>query len=166
MSDGPKILPILVDGDERLRIVAPKYATLARPSSRYANPMEVLELAESMRMTLEASGGIGLAAPQVGESIRLIVVYENGDPHGAMRTMLDPVIISRRGTQYEGEGCLSIPGTYARVRRAYEVTVTYSSFMGAGTHIREARGLEAACIQHEIDHLDGVLFTDRVEKEE
>lgn len=103
--------------------------------------------------------GVGLAAPQIGKSIRLLV-YDAGE---GLRALVNPVIVKRRGEQIEPEeGCLSIPGLRGVVRRANEITVKAQD--GAGKPIRfRATEFEARVIQHEIDHLDGVLFIDRAE---
>ncbi len=103
--------------------------------------------------------GVGLAAPQVGESLRLLV-YDSGD---GLRPLINPVILKRKGEQFEPEeGCLSIPGLRGVVRRANEITVR--ALDGAGRPLRfRATDFEARVIQHELDHLDGILFIDRAD---
>jgi peptide deformylase len=103
--------------------------------------------------------GVGLAAPQIGKSIRLLV-YDAGE---GLKALVNPVILKKRGEQTEPEeGCLSIPGLRGVVRRANEITVKAQD--GAGKPMRfRATEFEARVIQHEVDHLDGVLFIDRAE---
>ena len=105
--------------------------------------------------------GVGLAAPQVGESIRLLV-YDAGE---GFRALINPVILKRKGEQTEPEeGCLSIPGLRGIVRRANDITVR--GLDGEGRPVRfRATGFEARILQHEIDHLNGILFIDLVEKD-
>jgi peptide deformylase len=102
--------------------------------------------------------GVGLAAPQVGISLRILVM---DDGKGGARALINPVITDRRGTVREEEGCLSLPGIFAEVERSKWIGV--SGLDGDGQLIAfEAQGLQAKVIQHEIDHLDGVLFIDRL----
>jgi peptide deformylase len=102
--------------------------------------------------------GVGLAAPQVGISLRILVM---DDGKGGARALINPVITDRRGTVREEEGCLSLPGIFAEVERSKWIGV--SGLDGDGQPIAfEAQGLQAKVIQHEIDHLDGVLFIDRL----
>jgi peptide deformylase len=106
--------------------------------------------------------GIGLAAPQVDLLIRLVVIDLQPDDKPAPMVLLNPEIVAR--SQEEAtreEGCLSLPGQYADVTRPARVTVRYQDQAGI-RHEIEADGLLSACLQHEIDHLDGVLFVDRL----
>ena len=104
--------------------------------------------------------GIGLAAPQVGISLRLIVLAdENGRD---VQALLNPAIIEQGGEMTGEEGCLSIPGVFAPVTRAQWVKVEATAPDGKPLAIT-ARGLRSRVLQHEIDHLDGVLFIDRVD---
>src|SRR5262249_53089928 len=102
--------------------------------------------------------GIGLAAPQVGVSLRLVVV---DDGKRATRALINPVIVERRGSVVAEEGCLSLPGIFADVERSEWVRVEARDSDGQPVSL-ELRGLHARVIQHEIDHLDGVLFIDRL----
>jgi peptide deformylase len=105
--------------------------------------------------------GVGLAAPQVGESIRLLV-YDAGD---GLRALINPTILKQKGEQFEPEeGCLSIPGLRGVVRRANEIVVKAQDASGKPIRLR-ASEFEARVIQHEIDHLDGILFIDRADPE-
>jgi peptide deformylase len=110
--------------------------------------------------TMHAEVGIGLAATQVGIELRMLVVDEG---RGVARAYLNPVIVEHGGRQVGEEGCLSLPGVFADVERAEWVVV--EAIDRTGTPIRRrASGLLARVFQHEIDHLDGVLFIDRLDK--
>lgn len=111
---------------------------------------------DNMAETMYASDGIGLAAPQVGESIRAVVI----DVDKKTRyDMINPVIISREGSVVDNEGCLSCPNLFGDVERAEKVRVEYTSRFGKRKTL-DADGLLARCVQHELDHLDGKLFID------
>jgi peptide deformylase len=106
--------------------------------------------------------GIGLAAPQVGVGLRFAVVDLMPDDKPAPIVLINPEVIARSDEQAtREEGCLSLPGQYADVTRPARVTVRYTDAEGARRQI-DAEGLLAACIQHEIDHLDGILFVDHL----
>ena len=121
---------------------------------------EVRKIIADMTETMYDEVGIGLAAPQVGIPLRLIVI---SDEEGrGVQALLKPAIVDRSGEVTGEEGCLSIPGVFAPVTRAARVTVEARSVDGKPLTI-EARGLRARVLQHEIDHLDGVLFIDRVD---
>ena len=121
---------------------------------------ELRAIIADMTDTMYDEVGIGLAAPQVGISLRLIVV---ADEEGrGVQALLNPTIVDRGGEVTGEEGCLSIPGVFAPVSRAAWVKVEARSVDGKPLAI-SARGLRARVLQHEIDHLDGVLFIDRVE---
>jgi len=110
---------------------------------------------EEMLETMYAAPGIGLAAPQVGISKRLIVL-DVGD--GPIR-MANPKIVDKQGEQLGLEGCLSIPGLYGDVKRFDRIVVKGQDAQGRSFKV-QAEGLLSRCFQHEIDHLDGRLFTD------
>ena len=113
-----------------------------------------------MTETMYDEVGIGLAAPQVGVSLRLIVI---SDEEGrGVQVLLNPAIVDRGGEVTGEEGCLSIPGVFAPVTRAAWVKVEARAVDGQPLTLN-ARGLRARVLQHEIDHLDGVLFIDRVD---
>ena len=121
---------------------------------------EVRKIIADMTETMYDEVGIGLAAPQVGISLRLIVI---SDEEGrGVQALLNPAIVDRSGEVTGEEGCLSIPGVFAPVTRAARVTVQARSVDGKPLTI-EAHGLRSRVLQHEIDHLDGVLFIDRVD---
>jgi peptide deformylase len=120
---------------------------------------EVRRLADDMIDTMYDEVGIGLAAPQVGVSLRLLVV---GDAEGrGAQVLVNPAITEQGGSVTAEEGCLSLPGIFAPVTRAEWVTLQAEDLDGAPVSMT-ARGLRARVFQHEIDHLDGVLFIDRL----
>jgi len=121
---------------------------------------EIRRLADDMIDTMYDEVGIGLAAPQIGASVRLLVV---GDEEGrGAQVLVNPVITEQGGTVTAEEGCLSLPGFFAPVTRAQWVKVDAQDLDGEPVSIT-ARGLRSRVFQHEIDHLDGVLFIDRVD---
>jgi peptide deformylase len=110
--------------------------------------------------------GIGLAAPQVGEAVRLIVVDSDWTEEGAERNplvLVNPEILHREGRIVWTEGCLSVPDFTAEVERAERVRVRGLDLDGSEV-VEDAEELRAVCFQHEIDHLDGVLFIDRISR--
>jgi peptide deformylase len=121
---------------------------------------EVRRLASDMIETMYDEVGIGLAAPQVGVSTRLLVV---GDEEGrGVQVLVNPAISAQGGKVTAEEGCLSLPGVFAQVTRSEWVTLEAQDLEGRPVAVT-ARGLRARVFQHEIDHLDGVLFIDRLE---
>ncbi len=121
----------------------------------------VQKLLDDMADTMYDADGVGLAAPQVGILKRLIVV-DAGDEHGLIK-MINPEIVESEGEQFGPEGCLSIPGWNGDVRRAEKVTVKGLDREG-NELVVTGTGLLARAFQHEIDHLNGVLFTDIAER--
>ncbi len=116
-------------------------------------------LIDEMGEIMQSAHGVGLAAPQVGQSIRLFV-YDVGD---GIQTLVNPVLLKKKGEQIEPEeGCLSIPGLRGVVKRASEITVKALDRTGRPTRFR-AFDFEARVIQHELDHLNGVLFIDHAD---
>jgi peptide deformylase len=132
---------------------------------RRANPVEdvtpeIRRLVADMVDTMYDEVGIGLAAPQVGVSMRVLVV---GDEEGrGVQVLVNPAITAQGGTVTAEEGCLSLPGIFAQVTRSEWVTLQAQDLEGKAISIT-ARGLRSRVFQHEIDHLDGVLFIDRVD---
>lgn len=121
----------------------------------------IAALADDMHETMKAAPGVGLAAPQVGVPRRLFV-FDSGEESGSYA---NPEIVWRSEETQEGEeGCLSIPGIYFPVVRAMKIRVTAQLVDGAPVE-REAEGFLARIFQHEIDHLDGILFVDRLDPE-
>lgn len=152
------IPPVLTLPDARLRRVAEAVDTF---DEALQQQFSVLEAA--MR---GGPGGVGIAAPQLGINRRLIVVDASLGRHASrnhgLLHMANPVITKRsEGTALGREGCLSVPDWVGTVRRAKRVTVRFVD-PGGVMHEIEASGFEARILQHEIDHLDGILFTDRV----
>ena len=144
---------------EILQAPHPVLKTKAKPVARVDEALR--RLAADMFETMYKAPGIGLAAPQVGVSERLIVLdVADGDERRPM-TLVNPEIVWRSGDRATAEeGCLSLPGQFADVTRPQAVKVRYLTEHGAEQEL-ETDGLLARCIQHEIDHLDGILATDR-----
>ena len=150
------IKPLIILPDPVLR-------QLSKPVERVDEPLR--RLAGDMLETMYDAPGIGLAAIQVGEPLRMVVIdlaKEGEEP--APLVFINPQILQRTDERsvYE-EGCLSIPDYYAEVERPASVRVKYLDRDGKSQEI-EAEGLMATCLQHEIDHLDGVLFIDHISK--
>lgn len=148
------ILPIRIWGDPVLRKKAQAVDKLT-PADK--------KLIADMFETMDAADGAGLAAPQVGVSKR-IFVFRIGDEHHAL---INPKIIRREGQRTGDEGCLSIPGVQAKVKRAKRVIVTGRDAKGKPVEWdledSEDTGRAATCVQHEIDHLDGVMYLTRAQ---
>lgn len=125
----------------------------------------VKKFAKDMKATMIEKDGLGLAAPQVARNIRLIIVTLNhGTPHATVTTMLNPKILSHsEETELAEEGCLSLPGKWEKVERPFCVAVEFTNLEGE-KHILKLEHLNARVVQHETDHLDGILFVDRVKE--
>jgi peptide deformylase len=108
----------------------------------------------------EIEGGVGLAAVQVNEARRVLVIDISPKQNQPL-CLINPEIIARHGTTESEEGCLSFPGIYAKVQRAKEIEVTYRDREG-NAHQLKSDGFLSICIQHEIDHLDGITFYDHL----
>lgn len=120
------------------------------------------QLVKDMAETMYAAPGIGLAAPQVGISERIIVIdCSPKDAPPRLIAAINPEIVACNGQCCEEEGCLSVPGYYANVQRSEQVTVTFQNLNGERCELA-AEGLLAVAFQHEIDHLDGILFVDHL----
>jgi peptide deformylase len=134
---------------------------------RPAQPVETFDVAlgqliDDMIDTMYAAPGVGLAAPQIGVPLRVCVIdLSIGKRGGEVLTLVNPEFVSRDGMQLEEEGCLSLPGFTATVARPANVTVRAWDRTGA-ERIIKGEGLLARALQHEIDHLDGRLFLDRL----
>ena len=115
-----------------------------------------------MAETMYTDSGVGLAAPQVGVSKRIIVI--DGEEEGLM-VLINPILVKSEGELVEEEGCLSIPGIYSQVKRSSKVTVKALNENGDPIEVTK-EGLAARALQHEIDHLDGILFIDRIGRTE
>jgi len=124
-------------------------------------------LAEDLVDTMTAGpGSVGVAPPQIGVSLSACVVDVSNNRHGkdnnhGLLLMLNPEIIAASGSSVMREGCMSVPDYTGDVERATVITVSYMDLSGV-SHLLEASGFEAVAIQHEMDHLDGVLFLDRI----
>jgi peptide deformylase len=123
---------------------------------------EILNLIKDMAETMYTDSGVGLAAPQVGVSKRIIVI--DGEEEGLM-VLINPILVKSEGELVEEEGCLSIPDIYSQVKRASKVTVRALNENGDPIEMTK-KGLAARALQHEIDHLDGILFIDRIGRTE
>ena len=134
------------------------------PLTRSAAPVdsftpELMDLAANMFETMYAFEGVGLAAPQVGLTKRLFVLHE---PEGQKMCLVNPEILEREGEESGQEGCLSLPEIYIHVPRATRIAVRAQNIEGETLEF-EARDFLARIIQHELDHLDGIIFLDRVD---
>ncbi|MDQ3468046.1 MAG: peptide deformylase [Chloroflexota bacterium] len=152
------ILEIVLEGDARLRQKATRI--------RHVDD-DLRRLAADMHETMLAAPGIGLAAPQIGITRRLIVVHvpENYDVDGEPATTLalvNPEIVKAQGRIVGQEGCLSIPGWIGDVPRADAITVKAIDLDNKPVRLK-VKNYVARVLQHEIDHLDGILFVDRIE---
>jgi peptide deformylase len=150
------IKPLIILPDPLLRLVS-------RPVERVDDQLR--KFADDMLATMYDAPGIGLAAIQVGEPLRMLVIdLAKEDEEPAPQVFINPQIRSRSDDRsiYE-EGCLSIPDYYAEIERPAAVRVAYLDRAGKAQEI-DAEGLLATCLQHEIDHLDGVLFIDHISK--
>jgi len=124
---------------------------------------KILKLIKEMEKTLKKEGGVGLAAPQVGESIRLILVLLDNKN---LIPMINPEITSHSDkTELGEEGCLSLPGKWGNVKRYKEITVQYLDEK-SGKRTLKLSKFNARVVQHEIDHLNGILFTDYLDAED
>ena len=149
-------MQIIVAPDSRLNQISKKVDII---------DVSITSTLDQMLECMYQNNGIGLAAPQVGVLKRLVVIdcSYNKDKKKPLK-LINPEIIklSKNVSEFE-EGCLSLPSQYAKVSRPSEITLKYKNIEGL-TCEREFIGLEATCIQHEIDHLDGKLFVDHISK--
>lgn len=123
---------------------------------------EISSFIDGLVMTMRATPGVGLAAPQVGKLLRIIAVdVTPKNPGHGLVVLINPVIIATKGSRTVREGCLSIPEYTANITRAAEVTIKGLDPAGSDV-VLESSGLEAIAFQHETDHLDGILFLDRI----
>ena len=117
------------------------------------------KLLDDMHETLEDSGGVGLAAPQVG-ILRRVVLVDNGEE---VLELVNPTLVETDGEQIGAEGCLSVPGKYGLVKRPYYAKVRAQDRCGQW-HEAEGEELTARCFCHELDHLDGIIYTEVMER--
>lgn len=120
---------------------------------------ELFSLLDDMKETVRAENGAGLAAPQIGLPIRAVVI----DVEEGYYELINPVILSKKGTQSGPEGCLSVKGKQGTVTRPYKVKAEYRDRYGK-KHKLTAEGFFARAVCHETDHLDGILYTDIAEE--
>jgi len=147
----PKILEIITHPNEMLRNKSKKVDIDSLGTKKFRS------LLSDMIETMFKKDGIGLAAPQIGKNIRVLIINTKDGP----KILINPEIIKKSILKEVGEeGCLSVPGYYGKVKRHKKIICTYTSEDNLKKRI-EASGLMARVIQHEIDHLDGVLFIDR-----
>lgn len=135
------------------------------PLKAVSKPIEKIDddikrLVDDMFETMYAANGVGLAAPQIGKNIRVVVIDCGDDPIA----MVNPRIIKMTGKENGPEGCLSFPGLSENVTRATKVIAEYTDPNDGEVYEIEGEGLLARAIQHELDHLDGVVFVDRMSK--
>ena len=151
------LLPIRIYPDPVLR-------TKCAPVTEFDDRLR--RLAEDMVQTMYDAPGVGLAAPQIGEAIRMAIVdvtVGEGEEDGSegLKILVNPEIVGEEGREIDTEGCLSIPGLSEKVARPARVRVRAQDLEGETFEI-ETEGYEARAFCHEIDHLDGVLFVDRL----
>lgn len=157
MERNAKLLPIRIVGD---KVLSKKAKEIEKITPK------LLELIDDMIYTMYETDGIGLAAPQIGESLRLFII--DAEWHHGENDKKPIVFINPKFTYFEGEatneeGCLSIPNIYEKVTRAEKVIIEAKNIEGKIFKI-ETEDLFAIAMQHEYDHLDGILFIDKVPK--
>ena len=145
------LLPILRFPDQRLKKIAMPVAEIDDSIRR---------LIADMAETMYEAPGIGLAATQVDEHIRVVVI-DVSEERNDLRVFINPELVECAGLQSGEEGCLSVPGVFEKVDRGERVTVRYLDVDGQAA-VLKAEGLLAVCIQHEIDHLNGMVFVDHL----
>ncbi len=122
---------------------------------------ELPGLVQDLIDTVAASPGVGVAAPQIGVAKRVIVVDVSPKPGNGLIVLINPEVVSGSNPKTGREGCLSVPDFTANVRRPQEIVIRGTDPQGRAV-VLHSEGLEAVCLQHEVDHLDGILFLDRV----
>lgn len=143
-----------------LKYSAPELAKVSEPLTEFPDSLE--DLARDMVQTMYAAPGVGLAAPQIGLNIRLIVIdTSSGEDPKALVVMANPEMLEQEGEQQEEEGCLSVPGYHGVVVRPGWVKVRGRDLKG-NEFTMESTELLARAFCHEIDHLDGQLFIERL----
>ncbi|MDD5291352.1 MAG: peptide deformylase [Patescibacteria group bacterium] len=149
-----KILPIIKNPSPLLREKSKEI------DFEKIKPNELKDLCADMIKTMKEKDGVGLAAPQVGKSIRLITINTKDGP----KIMINPKITNKSwAKEWNEEGCLSVPGVYGKVRRNKKINCVYFDKNGQKIKI-QAQGLLSFVIQHETDHLDGILFIDKAKE--
>ncbi len=149
------VLDIVLYPDDRLRV---------KCTPVQAVNDDIRALVDDMVETMYDAPGVGLAAPQVGADVRITVIdCSEPEAPSQLRVFINPEIVHREGSLIWEEGCLSIPGVFSNVKRSRRVTVRALDRNGDSFDL-EAEELLAVCLQHEIDHLDGVLFLDHLSR--
>ncbi len=144
------VIPIRIAPDPVLRLKAKRVKVF---------DSSLKQLIEDMRETMHAANGVGLAAPQIGVPLRVVII---GIPKEEDIVLINPQILSKFGERIVDEGCLSIPGYVGEVKRA--VTVTVKGKDSSGKEIRvKGEEMLAHALEHEIDHIDGILYIDHLE---
>ena len=146
-------LPILLYPDPRLHTVAAKVTVVDD---------KIRQLIKDMGETMYAAPGVGLAATQVDVHLRIIVI-DNSDTRDQLRVFINPEILEFKGEADCEEGCLSVPGIYEKVARAQSIRVRALDEQGESFELA-AEGLLAVCIQHEMDHLEGKVFVEKLSR--
>jgi len=146
-------LPILLYPDPRLHTVAAKVTQVDD---------KIRQLIKDMGETMYAAPGVGLAATQVDVHLRIIVV-DSSSTRDQLRAFINPELLESSGEADCEEGCLSVPGIYEKVLRAQQIRVRALDENGTPFEL-EAEGLQAVCIQHEMDHLDGKVFVEKLSR--
>jgi peptide deformylase len=157
MNTQLSLLQIRIYGDDKLKAVS-------QPVTEFDDKLH--KLVADMTHTMYLRDGVGLAANQVGHAIRLIVIDSDWSRDGEDKNpvvMLNPVLLTSEGEYESEEGCLSLPDVYAKVKRFNKITYKYTDLQGK-EHLEAAEGFKAVIIQHEYDHLNGMLFVDRISK--
>ena len=150
------LLPIITAPDPRLKVVCEPVETVTD---------EIRKLMDDMLETMYAAPGIGLAAPQVGVTKRVVVIdtAREDEKPAPMRLVNQEVVWASEETKIYDEGCLSVPEHYSEVERPDRVRLRYLDTDNQQVEV-EVDGLTAVCVQHEIDHLDGILFVDHISR--
>ena len=147
-----------------LPIVIYPYSTLVEVAKEAVDPEEIKLVVEQLKTTLlQTDTGVGIAAPQVGIPLRIYITKDN---IGAINVFINPEIIALKGSKKKDvEGCLSVPKVYARVERFQKVKVKWQDENG-DTQEKVFKEYDARVIQHEHDHIDGIMFFDKISKDE
>ncbi len=133
---------------------------VCKPVTSFDN--KLFKLLDDMAETLVESGGVGLAAPQVG-ILRRVVLVDVGEEECEILELINPEMVETDGEQYGPEGCLSVPGKYGLVKRPYYAKVRAQDRNGEWFEA-EGEELIARCFCHELDHLDGIVYTEKVDR--
>jgi peptide deformylase len=153
------ILPIRIAGDPVLREKAKK----VRKIDASLQNASLQKLIDDMIDTMHAAPGVGLAAPQVGVSLRVVVIET---PDEGLMALINPQVVKASGERRVTEGCLSVPGYQAEITRSKQVTVKALDREGKEVRIKATETLLAQALEHEIDHINGILYIDHLSSED